>query len=119
MEQSHHGRPGHAGDGGGLDRARGRHAQRLPGQAALAEEAAPLQDADDRFLASRGDDGEPDPALLDEEDRVGGVPLGEDDVLRPVLPTRLASLDTVDEAGRIEGCRRFLPDGFLPSPFSF
>jgi len=38
-------------------------------------------DRDGRFLARLGNDGEPDFAFLNIEDRVGCVPLGEDDLL--------------------------------------
>ena len=38
------------------------------------------QDRDDRFLALLGDDGDLDLALLDVEDRIGGIALREDDL---------------------------------------
>src|SRR6267378_6143791 len=64
MEQADHGGPAHADDAGRLNRAGGGHAERLARQAALAKEALSLQDADDGFLPSRGDDRELDLAAL-------------------------------------------------------
>ena len=55
------------------------HAQRLPGQAALAEEIARAEHGHDRLLAGRGQHGELHPALLDVEHAVRLCPLGEDD----------------------------------------
>src|SRR5712692_3877687 len=114
MEQAYHGVLAHPHDAGRLNRAGGRHAEGLSRQAALAKEAPSLENSDDRFLSSRGDDRELDLAALYVEHGIGGVPLGKDDLLVPVLPGRLSVLDLREEGLRIEGDGRVVPQD-LPS----
>jgi len=52
----------------------------LPSQGTFAKKIAFADDRDGRFLARLGNDGEPDFAFLNIEDRVGAS-LGEDDLL--------------------------------------
>src|SRR5436190_1381909 len=56
------------------------HAQRLAGKTSLAKEITGAQHGEDRFLPLLGQDLQLDPALLDVEDRIGGVSLREDDL---------------------------------------
>src|ERR1035438_206751 len=57
------------------------HAQSLTGQRAFPKKISVAQDADRRFLARLGHDGQSDFALLNVEDRVGRISLGEDPLL--------------------------------------
>ena len=57
------------------------HAKRLACQGSFSEEIAVTQDANRRFLAGLGDDGQLYFALLDIENRVRRVALREDGVL--------------------------------------
>ena len=61
-------------------RRRGRDAQCMAIEAALAEELARFQNSDDRFLALLGNDCELDPALLNVKNRIRRLALREDDL---------------------------------------
>jgi hypothetical protein len=78
------------------DRSRGRDLRGLPGQAILAQKITPREHRDHALLALRRKDGDLDPALPDEEDRVRRIALTENDRAARVSPGRRATADLID-----------------------
>src|ERR1041384_4588614 len=71
--QSHYDTIRHGCDGG--------DALQLPRKASFAEESTRSENRNDRFLALLGNDGHLRLAFLHVEDRVGGIALGENDLV--------------------------------------
>jgi hypothetical protein len=91
---------------GAVGERRGRgHAQRLPGQTALAKKRLGREERDHRFLALGRDNGELHLSLLDIEHRVGRLALRKDRVLLLAGHERSASADFSKERLRIERVR--------------
>jgi hypothetical protein len=71
-------------------------------QASFPEEVAGLEDGDDGLLALLGHDGELHSAILDVENRVGGLSLSEDNAALAISGDRLALADIGEKSLRIE-----------------
>jgi hypothetical protein len=89
-------------------RRHGRDAPWLPGQASLAAELVGSQDCDDRFFALVGNDGELGLALLDVEDGIGNVTLGEDDIIPAIFGYGSAVADLGEKDLGPNGARRLV-----------
>ena len=88
------------------DGVRHRHGRcyppRLPGQTSFSEEIVRTQNCDDGFLASLRNDRDLYLAGLKEEDRIGGVSLGEDDLRFRLRMNAPAIADLGEKRFRIE-----------------
>ena len=88
------------------DGRRRRHAQRLPGQAALAEEIARAEHGHDRLLAPRGQHRELDAAALGVEHAGRLGTLGEDDGASRKSHGACSDTSGLEEGLNIKGRRR-------------
>src|SRR3954453_21278816 len=89
MENADHRRLLQTGDRGIGYRGDGRNAQRLPGEASLAEEVPRTENGHHGFLTVTGERGDFDLSFLNVEERIGSIALREDDF--PLLRFRDAS----------------------------
>jgi hypothetical protein len=74
----------------------------LSGQTSFSEELVCTQNCNDGFLASLRNDRDLYLAILEEEDRIGGISLGEDDLRFRVRMDAPALADLGEKRFRIE-----------------
>jgi hypothetical protein len=74
----------------------------IRGETSFTHEIAGAQQRDGRFLTLFGDHTQPNPPLLDVEDRVGTFSLGENGLLRAIAKNRSAHASTPQKGFRIE-----------------
>jgi len=74
----------------------------LSGQTSLTEEFVRTKDCNDSFLALLRNDGELHLAILEVEDRIGGISLGEDDLRVRVRMNAPTLADLGEKRFRIE-----------------
>jgi hypothetical protein len=79
----------------------------LSGQTSFSEEFVRTQNCDDGFLGLLRNDGELHLAILEVEDRIGGISLGEDDLRFRVRMNAPALTNLGEKRFRIEGKSTF------------
>ena len=103
-------------DGAVGRRRRAPHADGLTRQASLAEELARAQHRHDGFAARLREHRELHAALLDVQDVLARIALGEDDLASPILDDRFRNPRGVEEGVRVESAFQFGFHANRPQP---
>ena len=91
MQHRDHGGLCYRGDQTFFQRRRGRNAQCMAVETALAEELACFQYSNDSFLAVSREDDDFYTAFLNVKNRIGNLSLGEDDMIFSILRNRFST----------------------------